>query len=317
VATVGTDDGEQTLAWEARNRTRAGIAGILAGLLTLGGGVAASLVYADFPTVGLLPALREATAPGSPPRESLKAAQVLFYSDHAAVLILVSIVLALGALLVAVPLLYLFQAAKARRPETPTIGRVAVVAGPVLIAVSTLVQQVAACVQASSFATQSDHSSQAARDVLHGGFIVAPAILKELGVIVLALAFILVGINAMRAGLLTRFMGILGMLVGVLFVLPVGSSLPIVQAFWLIAVGALILGRWPTGMPPAWVTGRAEPWPSQQQLREQRDAARAGKESPPSRASARPVPDDRDEDDTAVAGLPSPHPRSKKKKRRH
>ena len=53
----------------------------------------------------------------------------------------------------------------------------------------------------------------------------------------------------MRVGLLTRFMGILGVIVGVLFVIPLGSQLPIVQCFWLIAVGLLILGRWPRRRP--------------------------------------------------------------------
>ena len=49
--------------------------------------------------------------------------------------------------------------------------------------------------------------------------------------------------------------------------------------FWLVALGALILGRWPTALPKAWATGKAEPWPTQQQVREQRDAAR-GRQQP-------------------------------------
>ena len=36
----------------------------------------------------------------------------------------------------------------------------------------------------------------------------------------------------------------------------------IVQAFWLGALGALFLGRWPGGRGPAWETGEAEPWPT-------------------------------------------------------
>jgi hypothetical protein len=79
-------------------------------------------------------------------------------------------------------------------------------------------------------------------------------------------------LNAMRVGLLTRFMGVLGIIVGGLFIIPLGASLPIVQAFWLVAIGALFLGYWPPGVPPAWVTGEAQPWPSQQELREQRMA---------------------------------------------
>jgi hypothetical protein len=114
---------------------------------------------------------------------------------------------------------------------------------------------------------------------------------------------VLISINAMRVGLLTRFMGILGVIVGVLFVIPIGSQLPIVQCFWLISVGLLFLARWPGGVPPAWDTGRAEPWPSQQELREARQGA-----------GPAPAPGTDDDAPEAPAGVP--HPSSKKRKRK-
>jgi hypothetical protein len=78
----------------------------------------------------------------------------------------------------------------------------------------------------------------------------------------------------MRVGLLTRFMGYVGILGGVLFVIPILSPVPIVQAFWLIAVAALIFGRWPSGMPPAWEDGEAHKWPSAAEARERAAAER-------------------------------------------
>ena len=83
----------------------------------------------------------------------------------------------------------------------------------------------------------------------------------------------LVALNAMRAGLLTRFFGVLGILAGVLTVFQADQP-GIVRAFWLIGVGLLIGGR--ISVPPAWHTGRAEPWPTQQQLRERREAEAGG-----------------------------------------
>lgn len=326
MSAVADSSVQETLAWEAEHRTRAGIASILAGLFTLGGGIAASIVYSKFPTEALLPALREWSAPGPPARNSLKAAQVLFYDHHGVALILVSLALALGALLVAGPLLALFEAIRRRRPELPQTLRMPIVAGPVLLAVATIAQQVAVTVAAHDFAGQADQSSEAAGNVLHGGWIVAPAILKEIGVLVLALAFVLVAINAMRVGLLTRFMGFLGIIAGALFVIPILSTLPVVQAFWLIAVGVLMLGWWPTGLPPAWTSGRAEPWPSQQELREQRAAARAAArgggasaarpgrgrqaEQPVAESAASDEPGSESDSDRPA------HARSKKKKRR-
>jgi hypothetical protein len=135
----------------------------------------------------------------------------------------------------------------------------------------------------------------------------AGQILGWVGTLALALAFVLVALNAMRAGLLTRFMGVLGVIAGALFVLPLGSPLPIVQSFWLMALGALILGRWPGGSPPAWASGRAAPWPSQQELRERRQAAAAGAAAEDDDAEAGEQP--------AVAG-PGGSPSKKRKRKR-
>jgi hypothetical protein len=83
------------------------------------------------------------------------------------------------------------------------------------------------------------------------------------GTLAIAFAYVIIALNAMRAGLLSRFMGVLGIGAGVLIVLPLlPQGLPIVQMFWLAALGFLILGRWPGGRGPAWDAGVAESWPT-------------------------------------------------------
>ena len=71
----------------------------------------------------------------------------------------------------------------------------------------------------------------------------------------LAVGVVLVSLNAMRAGLLTRFMGALGIVVGVFQVVQVGSSLPLVQTFWLGGLALLFAGRRPGGDPPRGAPG--------------------------------------------------------------
>ena len=80
----------------------------------------------------------------------------------------------------------------------------------------------------------------------------------------LGFAFIMLGLNAMRVGLLTRFMGILAIIVGVLFIQPLlGSQGVALQSFWLAVIGFVFILRWPGNrIPPAWISGKAEPWPS-------------------------------------------------------
>ena len=66
--------------------------------------------------------------------------------------------------------------------------------------------------------------------------------------------------SAMRVGLLTRFLGYLGIIAGILTIIPV-VPIPIIEAYWLLALAYLISGRWPSGVPPAWSTGQIERWP--------------------------------------------------------
>jgi hypothetical protein len=192
----------------------------------------------------------------------------------------------------------------------PRIAIYLALIGPILYAVSTLALQIIVAVKAHDFAGSSNHSTQAAHDALSGGALNAMQLVSFFSVLMTAIAFVLVALNAMRVGLLTRFMGILGVITGALLVFPIGGSPIIVQSFWLFALGFLILGRWPNGVPPAWATGRAEPWPSQQELREAREAARAGDAAPPSREPA--AASDGDSDGPA----PTQHSSSKKKKRK-
>jgi hypothetical protein len=57
-------------------------------------------------------------------------------------------------------------------------------------------------------------------------------------------------LQAMRVGLLTRFLGYFGIGAGgALVLLPVGDAMFI---GWLASIGILSLGYWPGGRPPAW-----------------------------------------------------------------
>jgi hypothetical protein len=74
----------------------------------------------------------------------------------------------------------------------------------------------------------------------------------------LAVALFYSCLFAMRAGLLTRFWGSLGMALGV------AALLLLVQftMIWFIYFGLLLIGKLPGGRPPAWAAGEAIPWPT-------------------------------------------------------
>jgi hypothetical protein len=97
-------------------------------------------------------------------------------------------------------------------------------------------------------------------------------------------------------------MGVLAIIAGgALILLPQN---PII-IFWLLALSLLYARRWPQGMPPAWETGTAVPWPSATEVAEQRAAAR-------SNAPRR----DPEADIVSESGPSGPHSSSKKRKRK-
>lgn len=200
--------------------------------------------------------------------------QPAFYSDNAPALILAAVLVAVGYVLTGVALARLYQATRFRRPQTPGVARVMAYAGPAALALAVVGFQVVVTVASADYLAAGRDDYFAARAVGNSTPALIAGVLNQVGILALAFAFVLISLNAMRAGLLTRFIGILGVIAGVLLVIPQLAPLPIVHWFWLGALACLFLGRWPGGPPAAWRTGEAEPWPTTQELRERRDAAR-------------------------------------------
>ena len=86
-----------------------------------------------------------------------------------------------------------------------------------------------------------------------GGGLQFPALL---GLIV---AMVYTPLQAVRAGLLARFFGTLGMALGVSIIL-LGPPGTLLLALWIGWLGLLFVGRVPGGRPPAWEAGEAIPW---------------------------------------------------------
>ncbi|HEV7751953.1 MAG TPA: hypothetical protein VGO71_10445 [Baekduia sp.] len=266
---------EDVLARERTAKPRVGLVALAAAVLAVVAGVLPQAINANFPRVFVLDSVRDA-AGESIGRPGLRTAQILFIDDHALPLLLVAIAQSATAVLIGLLLVFLFDASVARGGTTPPIARTLAIVGAGATALSALVLQIAVMISASDFASSADHGTAAAHDALRGGVVVAASGLGLLGSITLAAAFVLITIGAMRVGLLTRFLGVLGAIVGALILLGplLGSPTFIVQAFWLGMIGALLLGRFPREIPPAWTSGEAMPWPTQQEIREERQRQR-------------------------------------------
>jgi hypothetical protein len=196
-----------------------------------------------------------------------------------------SIVTALSLLAVAATLHYLWGAAMAREPKLkPSFMGWIAVAGGVLEGIAVVVYVIAFGNAANDFVSHGSQTFPEAKALLGRGSLVIPQIANYLGLFLVAIALVMISLNAMRVGLLTRFLGYLGIVGGVLTIIPI-VPIPIVEAYWLLALAYLLSGRWPSGVPPAWSSGRAEPWPPRQQL-----GAGRGQPAPRGARGARPKP---------------------------
>jgi hypothetical protein len=175
-----------------------------------------------------------------------------------------SIVTALSLFAVAGTLHFLWGAARAREPnlKPPFMGWLAI-AGGVIEGIAVVVYVVAFGSAANDFVSHGSQTFPQANALLGRPTLLIPQIGNYLGLFLLAIALVMVSLNAMRVGLLTRFLGYLGIIGGVLTIIPL-VPIPIVEAYWLLALAYLLSGRWPSGVPPAWSSGRAEPWPPSQ-----------------------------------------------------
>ena len=294
-------DPESQLAWEARQRPRAGIAAILAGVLMIAGYLWVGVAFRDGPRSGFLESLGQAELSGPIGSQlSLRTPAFTFYEDHAATVIGSSFVRALALIAFAWALTFLAVATRARRPELPRPVVYIGLLGAVLLAIASVLGGVRTVTGVASY-LDGPKTVDASREIGNDSLLITADIINQLGPLLLAAGLFLVALNAMRVGLLTRFLGILGIISGVLTVAPQLMPLPVVQSFWLITVGLLMLGSSPGGTPPAWTTGNAEPWPSQR------------RQAPAKREPSAPTNGD-GEGEPFQAGRA--HPSSKKRKRK-
>jgi hypothetical protein len=325
---------EEQLEWERKWAPGAAASAIVAALLPI-----VSTIYAS----SLL---------GSLPSSNSEDPFLRKVHEHASGYVAAGVVTSIGTFFLAPVLVYLYRAVKARRPQIPRIALYLAIAAPLIaggagiarqaVLAHTADQYVAAPPAPTSEAekkklqsisdpkkyldeTEKNASAQAKKK-LQSGSVATVAYIGLIANLLLGTAFVLVSMHAMRAGLLSRFMGILGVIVGALTAVPLLGGAPVVQLFWLVAMGVLFLNRWPQGRGPAWDAVDAIPWPTAQ---DRRDAI-GGDAQPPRGRGGRQraqAPDDEPDDDepldahehTREAARPrtsSTHPRSKKRKRK-
>ena len=248
----------EQLAWESRAGRMAAGAAALSLLLFVGGSVyGLTAVERRQPrTIGDLAPLAEAPVEFVAP----------------------AVIAALGFALFGLVIAFLYRVTKYRRPQLPSAALALIVFGAVVAAVTLVAQRIDIVNAAQSLSSGGVKPDAPVRDELRGRVVLQVILGLNLGgYLALGLATVLISIGAMRAGLLSRFLGILGVIAAMSLLLPL-LPLQVLFMFWLGALAALFVDRWPGGRGPAWSNDEAQPWPGMAQRNAELDRRRADAE---------------------------------------
>jgi hypothetical protein len=307
---------EQRTAFEKERRARLAVPAVAGGVLYLLSGIILNATLKELPTVGVLQGLEPALKGIANPPVSPRAAEVKFIDHHAFGLIAGSVLTAIAVIALTLVLLFLADSTRFRRPESFPAARPLVLAGGIGYALLNLLHEVVLALEAHKFATGHDFTNKAVEKALlsSGSTGIALLLLGLIAALALTVGMIAVSVGAMRAGLVPRWLSVLGVLSGLLF-LPffATATLQLIPTFWLVATGILLMGRYPGGDPPAWAAGESRPWPTQAEVRAKREEEKGGiASSASSKANGAEVCDVAPAPTPAVAG----GSRRKRRKRR-
>ncbi|MEA2169408.1 MAG: hypothetical protein QOF76_2708 [Solirubrobacteraceae bacterium] len=311
-ATATKADIEAQLAQEAIDRPRGAYAALASALFSVAGAAYSASALGDQPASSMLGELSSVEKPGAIGALHSQRAELFdYYSSHKFALLFGALLLGLAALGAGFALRTLQSAVRARAERFPAYGRHLPLIGALVVFAGSLLSVIGTIAYTDS-ALGTVRTVDAISDVSRG-FLTFGLIIVQFGGLVLAGAYIVTALHAMRCGLLPRAWGIIGIFAGVMVVLPVAALSQLIQPVWLLVLALIFLGRYPGGAPPAWAAGVALPWPSAAEEARAKREEREGKQpSAPKRAIAAPP----SADDVEARAAAKPHPSSKKRKRK-
>jgi hypothetical protein len=274
---ASTGDISTQVAAETERRNRLSVPAFGGGFLYLLSAIIIQETVNGAPTVGLLEGLAPALSGVANPAVSPRTPWVRFVSHRDIALIAGGVLSAVALTVLMGMLLLLVGATNFRRPQSWRLARPLLIFGGIGLIFTSVGHEVVTAIEAHKFVVGHDHSNHAVEEALLTSTANSVVGYVEL---LAGLAFVagMIGtvINAMRVGLIPRWMGMLGVFVGLLIFLPdISAELQVIPAFWMVMMGILLSGRWPkpTGDPPAWAAGAAVPWPPRGGIRGPQPAA--------------------------------------------
>jgi hypothetical protein len=280
-------DPAETVALERPWLPRAGILAILAGLLPVIGLILQNVATAGIDNdIAKIKSVAQSLTTfgdgsGTTGLQGGQAEIAAHYGDQWLLIALGGTLSGIGTMLMAPVLYFLLRAAWRRRPSFPRWFFWAPLIGGVAFGLGSIVAIVYQAIQFHDFAQLpvAEQTNGTANDALLAARndLTGLSFVTVIGQLFVAVGLGAAALSAMNVGLLTRVIGSIGVLLAVLVILPLIQQQEFLRAFWLLALGFTLLGRWPGGRPQAWESGEPRPWPSRAQMLEAAERARAAK----------------------------------------
>jgi hypothetical protein len=253
----------EQVAAESERRNRLAVPAFAGGFVYLLSAIVIASTINSAPTVGLLEGLAPAISGDASPSVSPRAPWVRYVSHHSLALIAGGALAAVALVVLTLILLLLANATRFRRPKSLAATRPLLLVGGLGLAFVSIGHEVVSAIETHNFVVGNDHSNHAVeRALVTGTANNLVDYVELLAGLALVVGMIATMVNAIRVGLIPRWLGMVGMLAAVLIFLPeTGAELQVIPAFWIVMIGVLFLGRWNSGDPPAWAAGEARPWP--------------------------------------------------------
>lgn len=257
---------------ELHRRSRLAVPAFAGGFLYLLSAIVITSTLNGLPTVGPLQGLAPLLNGEADPAVSPRTEEVKFISRHAFPLIAGSVLAAVAVGALTLILLLFYDATAFRRPAIWRHARLLTLVGGISVAAASIAHEIVYAIETHNFATGHDFTRAAVDNALtKSAANQIVAYLSLLAGLALVVGMIMILLNALRVGLVPRWLGILGMFSGLLILLPnIGATLQLIPAFWMVMTGILLAGKWMGGDPPAWEAGEARPWPSRAQMAAER-----------------------------------------------
>ena len=184
------------------------------------------------------------------------------------------------------PVIFVLRAAAARGANIPRMAPGLVVVGGILFAITSTIQPILLVQMSKDFANKSGLSFDEYKHLFQAGIPTLIGVGIFLGSVCLAFGVVIASLRAMKVGLFTRFIAMVGVVAGLGLLPPeiigtfVGPGVVLFifsVATWFLMVAAIASNTWPAGRPPAWDDGEAHPWPTAAERREEALAAKEAK----------------------------------------